>query len=184
MGVSRKQSMLNFPKNEHFLPLDSCTLVRVSGVKKCLFFWKFGVFCFLETPVWDSPFCLINDELCFDQLVRKKSEHYIFLVSVLAVFWNLHFVFSFLNGNICLFLKLRYLVLTRHYLWDSGFQNGMWGNLCRESMSVNLCRESGWKYLRLWKDVVFIFAVHRKRGGKDKVLKWLEMVLNFFGVGL
>ena len=37
MVVARKQSMPNFPKNEHFLPL--------------LFFGKFGVFCFLETTV-------------------------------------------------------------------------------------------------------------------------------------
>ena len=41
-GVLRKQSTPNFPENEYFLP---------SGGKKCLFFGKFGVFCFLETPV-------------------------------------------------------------------------------------------------------------------------------------
>ena len=60
-GASRKQSTPNFPKNEHFLPSDTpeaCnfikkeTLVCVSGGKKCSFFGKFGVLCFLETPVF------------------------------------------------------------------------------------------------------------------------------------
>ena len=49
--MSRKQSTPNFPKNERFLPPDTHTYVCVSGGKKCLFFEKFGVFCFLETPV-------------------------------------------------------------------------------------------------------------------------------------
>ena len=40
-GVSRKQSTPNFPKNEHFLP----------PYKKCSFFGKFGVLCFLQTAV-------------------------------------------------------------------------------------------------------------------------------------
>ena len=51
MGVSRKQSTPNFPKNEHFLPPDTHTYVCVSGVNKCLFFGKLGVLCFLEIPV-------------------------------------------------------------------------------------------------------------------------------------
>ena len=62
-GVSRKQSTQNFPKNEHFLLPNTDTYVCVSVFKKCLFFGKFGVLCFLETPFWDSPFCLITDEL-------------------------------------------------------------------------------------------------------------------------
>ena len=62
-GVSRKQSKLNFQKNEHFLPADKGTYVCVSGSKKCLFFGKFGVLCFLETPFWDSSFCLITNDL-------------------------------------------------------------------------------------------------------------------------
>ena len=57
----------NFPKNEPFLPLmrvrvrgyflspdthtDTHTYVCVSGGKKCQFFEKFGVLCFLEIPV-------------------------------------------------------------------------------------------------------------------------------------
>ena len=50
-GVSRKQSTPNFPKSKHFLPPDTHTYVCISGGKKCLFFGKFGMLCFLETPV-------------------------------------------------------------------------------------------------------------------------------------
>ena len=53
-GVSRKQSTPNFPKNEHFLPHDKHTYVCISGGKKCSFFEKFGVLCFLEAPVLRS----------------------------------------------------------------------------------------------------------------------------------
>ena len=56
MGVSRKQSTPNFPKNEHFLPPDTHTYVCVTGAKKCLFFGKFGVLCFLKTPVMRFAF--------------------------------------------------------------------------------------------------------------------------------
>ena len=49
--VSRKQSSSNFPKNRHFL----C----ISGGKKCSFFGKLGVRCFLETPV--LRFALLPD---------------------------------------------------------------------------------------------------------------------------
>ena len=50
-GVSRKQSTPNFPKNKHFLNPDTQTYVCVLEGKKCSFFGKFGVLCFLETPV-------------------------------------------------------------------------------------------------------------------------------------
>ena len=50
-GVSRKQSMPNFPKNENFLPPGMHTYVCISGGKKCPFFGKFDFVCFLETPV-------------------------------------------------------------------------------------------------------------------------------------
>ena len=51
-NVSRKQSIPNFPKNEDFLlPPDTHMYACVSEGKKCSFFGKFGVLCFLETPV-------------------------------------------------------------------------------------------------------------------------------------
>ena len=43
--------MSNFPKDEHFLPHDTHTQVRVSGGKKYSIFGKFGVLYFLVTPV-------------------------------------------------------------------------------------------------------------------------------------
>ena len=52
-GVSQKQSMSNFPKNEHFLPPDTHIYVCVSGGEKCLYLGKFGVLY--------SLFCLITD---------------------------------------------------------------------------------------------------------------------------
>ena len=43
----------NFSKNKHFLPhflsTDTHTYMCVSEGKKCSFFGKFGVLCFLET---------------------------------------------------------------------------------------------------------------------------------------
>ena len=55
-SLSRKQSLSpdplsNFPKNEHFLPPGKHTYLCVSGGKKCSFFGKYGVLCFLETPL-------------------------------------------------------------------------------------------------------------------------------------
>ena len=48
---SVQQSTPNTPKNEHFLPPNTDAYVCVSGYKKCSFFGKFGMLCFLETPV-------------------------------------------------------------------------------------------------------------------------------------
>ena len=49
--VTRKQSKPNIPKNQHFLPPDAHTYLCISGGKKCSFFGKFGVFCFLITLI-------------------------------------------------------------------------------------------------------------------------------------
>ena len=45
-GCFKKMNHAKFSQKQTFN-----TYVRVSGGKKCLFFGKFGVFCFLETPV-------------------------------------------------------------------------------------------------------------------------------------
>ena len=50
-GVSRKQSASNFLKKEHFSPPDTHMYVCLSKGKRYLFFGKFGVLYFLETPV-------------------------------------------------------------------------------------------------------------------------------------
>ena len=62
-GVTRKQSTPNFTKNEQILTPHTHTSVSISGDKKWLFFGKFGVLCFLVTPVlrfalW--PYCPRN----------------------------------------------------------------------------------------------------------------------------
>ena len=53
MEVTRKQTTPNFPKNEHFLS---------PWGKKCSFFRKFGVLCFLVTSVLRFAFLLITDD--------------------------------------------------------------------------------------------------------------------------
>ena len=76
-GVSRKQSTSKFPNNEHFLLPDTHTYVCVPGGKKCSFFGKFDVLCFLETCFQGRPFALLPTnysnstklvELIFDKL--------------------------------------------------------------------------------------------------------------------
>ena len=66
-GVTRKQRTPNFPKNEHVLPSDTHTpsdthmRVCVSQGKKWSFFRKFGMLCFLVTPVSEiRPFALLS----------------------------------------------------------------------------------------------------------------------------
>ena len=56
-GVTIKPRL---PKNEHFLPSDTYTYVRVSGCKKWSLLSKVGVLCFLVMPVLSfavSPYC-------------------------------------------------------------------------------------------------------------------------------
>ena len=47
----RKQSIPNFPKNEHFLPPDTHFYVCISEGKKCSFFGKLDVLCSPVTSV-------------------------------------------------------------------------------------------------------------------------------------
>ena len=42
------------------------TRTCVSEGNKCSFFRNFGVLCFLEHPILDSPFCLITDEVALN----------------------------------------------------------------------------------------------------------------------
>ena len=39
--------------------------------KKCLFFGKFGMLCFLKDPLWDSPFWLITDDVQYENQTRQ-----------------------------------------------------------------------------------------------------------------
>ena len=61
--VSRKQIAPSFPKNEHFLPpFTYQPLVCFSG--------NLARFVFLLPPFWDSPFCLITNDLCVTCLLN------------------------------------------------------------------------------------------------------------------
>ena len=118
----KKQSTSNFLKKEHFLPPDTHafvsyahvspdTCVCASGGKKCLFFGKFDVLCFLW--FWDLPFCIITNVLIkwnskiiysYDMMLRprifrvcRKSLRaryacyvfmYFFFGVVKIIFWN------------------------------------------------------------------------------------------------
>ena len=58
MCVTKKQSMPNFPKNDHFVHPDKRKCV--SGGKKCSFFQKFALlFVFFNTRFEIYPFALI-----------------------------------------------------------------------------------------------------------------------------
>ena len=46
-------------------------LVCVSGGKKCSFSEYFACFVFLKHPSWDSPFCLITDDLPQSRYLRS-----------------------------------------------------------------------------------------------------------------
>ena len=50
-GCFKKTHHAKFFEKLTVLPSDTHTYVCISGGKKCLFFGKFGVLCFLETPV-------------------------------------------------------------------------------------------------------------------------------------
>ena len=59
---SKKTKHAKFPKNDYFLShfLRSCAY---QGVKNVRFSENLSCFVFLKYPFWDSPFCLITDEL-------------------------------------------------------------------------------------------------------------------------
>ena len=58
-------AFLSFTQAKLFNLTSSVRTCRASGGKKCSFFRKFGVICFLKHSFWDSPFCLITDNLIF-----------------------------------------------------------------------------------------------------------------------
>ena len=78
-GCSRKQSTPNFPNIKRFLPPDTHTYVCVSGGKKCSFFGKFGVVCFLETP--GLRFALLP----YYRQIRKFLKNLKFQVLIIAL---------------------------------------------------------------------------------------------------
>ena len=59
-GCFKKTNHAKFPKTNIFYSLCTCALC-VSGGKKSSFLGKFGVLCFLKTPIFRFALCLIID---------------------------------------------------------------------------------------------------------------------------
>ena len=77
-GVSRKQSMSNFPKNKYFLP------PALQGVRNVRFSENLPCFAFLLPTSWDSPFCFITDDLSFlEQHKDLRGKTYENILSML-----------------------------------------------------------------------------------------------------
>ena len=72
----------------------------VSGSKKCLFFGKFDVLCFLEPPVSKFALCLISDELIgLDSLDIRREISRRFLKKVLITVSNISYSWHFKNSS-------------------------------------------------------------------------------------
>ena len=71
MEVTRKQRTPNFPKNEHFL-FHTCACVY-QGVRNTRFSENLTCFVLLP-PLWDTPFCLITDGICWLDSIRLSPS--------------------------------------------------------------------------------------------------------------
>ena len=61
-GCFKKTKHVKFSEKRTFL---TPWYAHVTGGKKYSFFWKLTCFVFLKHPFWDTPFCLITDELVY-----------------------------------------------------------------------------------------------------------------------
>ena len=61
--VFQENKTPNFPKNKHFLPLICTRTCDYQGVGIVRFSENLACIVFLKHPFWDSPFCLITDDL-------------------------------------------------------------------------------------------------------------------------
>ena len=92
-GVSRKQSSPNFPENENFLLFRTCAY---QGVRNVRFSENLTCFVFLKHMFWNSPFCLITDDLTLSW--ASRLNFFITQVSALKV----AYVFKVFGAQICL----------------------------------------------------------------------------------
>ena len=83
---SIQQSTPNTPKNEHFLPPNTYAYVCVSGYKKCSFFGKFGMLCFLETRFDIRSFALLPTSFVIETLILGIT----IIGSVKSLFLHVH----------------------------------------------------------------------------------------------
>ena len=82
-GNKKKTKRAKFHEKQTFLTPDTHTYVCVSGSKKCSFFEKFGMLCFLVTSV--LRFALL-------------PYHRLINISVITVFYELYFVKMFFKS--------------------------------------------------------------------------------------
>ena len=75
--LQENKARQNFPKTNISYPL-----IRTHTLFVCLFFRIFNVFCFLETPVLESLFCLITVE-------NKILELVVNLFSLIKCIWKI-----------------------------------------------------------------------------------------------
>ena len=80
--VTIKQSTPSFPKNEYFCRPDTHTYLGVSGGKKCPFFGRFGVLCFLVTTVLRFPFFLLTTNFEFHGSPRSTVVQWLSLLNM------------------------------------------------------------------------------------------------------
>ena len=69
-GCFKKMNHAKFSQKQTFN-----TYVRVSGGKKCLFFGKFGVFCFLETPVLRFALLPYYQQAIMEMLIKTATKN-------------------------------------------------------------------------------------------------------------
>ena len=111
----KKQSTPNFPINKHFLPLDTHITyiyirifftpwyVCVSGGKKCLFFGKCGVLCFLETPVLRSAFLPYYRRINSLRSLGKANAIFWFFFIAVSNIWKVKYPVHGLRGECDIF---------------------------------------------------------------------------------
>ena len=81
-GYFKKTKHAKFSESEHFSPPDMLTYVSVSGGMKCSFLGKFGVLCFLETPVLRFtllPYYRHNENV--NQMLENRSCYWVSAIS-------------------------------------------------------------------------------------------------------
>ena len=83
-GAPRKQSMPNFSKNEHSLPLIRTGTCVYQGVKNVCFSENLACFVFLKHPFWDLPFWLITNNLIWR--INSTNSFLIKLAKLITMF--------------------------------------------------------------------------------------------------
>ena len=141
-GVSRNQNMPYFTKNEHFFPWY-CTRACAYQGKKCSFFGKFDVLCFLVTrvlrfallallPTMSHGYPVCKFELSIPQVEFNRTK-----LNICNIKWNLvvllsqHIAFSNSHPDIALILtvflqKIKNFELLFHFFENFPFSRRDW----------------------------------------------------------